>query len=187
MPHSQRRLSASLLNCLGVAERSFLKYSPLASSRRLSSSNTAHDPDAEREEGHNVNEIITAEISNGGTHITLNQANSSQSIYHASWLWSNDPKRVTLPSGQRTCTPGHWRSFYGKPKIKYANIVYCDTSSESKTLNQSKLQVPGPTPNDCCHPLSIYGYHPPWVKAIPYTNNTTDKIFKLIGLSQMIM
>lgn len=119
--------------------------------------------------------ISVADVDQNGTHVTLKyNVDSVQSTYHASWLWSNDPKRVTLPSGQRTCTPGQWQSVYGKPTIKNASIIYFDVGSNEDT-SRTNVQVPGPTPEECCHPLSIYGTHPAWVSGTTVSNAIGDK------------
>eukprot|EP00956_Cyclotella_meneghiniana_P038309 scaffold152030_cov56-Cyclotella_meneghiniana.AAC.2 len=106
-----------------------------------------------------------ADVDNSGKHVTLKYADSVRSTYHASWLWSNDPKRVTLPSGQRMCTPGQWQSVYGKPTIKNASIIYFNVGSTEDASMSPNVQVPGPTPEECCHPLSIYGTYPSWISA----------------------
>jgi hypothetical protein len=137
----------------------------------LNSLDSSSDDESSRPLRHRVD---IAEICNEGAHITLKYSND-KSTYHASWLWSNDPKRVTLPSGQRTCTPGQWWSVYGQPKIKGANIIYCDIDNEETTRSSSKLQVPGPTPTDCCHPLAIYGPHSPWIHAASFENKDEGK------------
>ena len=83
------------------------------------------------------------------------------SPFHASWLWSNDPQRVHLPSGQRKSTPGEYRS-NNRPRIASASIVYCYASNGGIVHNVEEdptehLPFPGPTMGDCCHPLATYG------------------------------
>eukprot|EP00985_Skeletonema_marinoi_P025049 scaffold17988_cov194-Skeletonema_marinoi.AAC.3 len=122
----------------------------------LSESTTSNDTD------HNNTSLIVG-ISDGGSRITLNFNDESE--FHASWLWSNDPQGVVLPSGQRTTTPAQW-IYNGRPTIHDAKIVYCDIDKEeSSKLSTERINVPGPTVNDCCHPLAIYGAHSPWVSA----------------------
>ena len=84
---------------------------------------------------------------------------------HAAWLWSNDPSRVTLPSGQRTSTPGDWASS-SRPSIASAEVLRCAVGtppSSSDCGDMDTVCVPGPTTGDCCHPLAVYGDHLPWV------------------------
>ena len=116
-------------------------------------------------------EVSVADVGKGGAHVTISYGDSKQSTYHASWLFNNDPKKVTLPSGQRTCTPGQWSSVYGKPKIEDAAIIYCDMNREAEAQSSFKVQVPGPTNKDSCHPLSIYGDHQPWITSDCFTTN----------------
>jgi hypothetical protein len=112
-------------------------------------------------------------VAENGRYVSLALGPSSQqSTYHASWLWSNDPQRVLLPSGQRTATPGHWSSVHGRPRIQDAHIIYVDIGDKSTsdgtdepTIGSEVVQVPGQTPKDCCHPLAIYGKYPPWISA----------------------
>mmetsp|Transcript_13206 Transcript_13206/g.32095 ORF Transcript_13206/g.32095 Transcript_13206/m.32095 type:complete len:581 (-) Transcript_13206:441-2183(-) len=125
---------------------------------------------------------LVIRIANDGGHVTIQfdgtnieeEERPKQSTYHASWLWSNDSRRVVLPSGQRTSTPGKWRA-NGRPSIKDARIIYCDIIGQNRAHDNSteptsgsdmsgeRLDVPGPTLEDCCHPLSIYGDYPAWV------------------------
>ena len=117
------------------------------------------------------NASLIVEIADDGSRITLNFRDESE--FHASWLWSNDPQGVVLPSGQRNTTPAQW-IYNGRPTIQDAKIVYCDIDKdESKHLSAERINVPGPTVNDCCHPLAIYGTHSPWVSAIDDENETS--------------
>mmetsp|Transcript_774 Transcript_774/g.1740 ORF Transcript_774/g.1740 Transcript_774/m.1740 type:complete len:414 (-) Transcript_774:659-1900(-) len=84
---------------------------------------------------------------------------------HAAWLWSNDPSRVTLPSGQRTSTPGDWAAS-GRPAVAGAEVILCpigEPPSSSDPGDGGTVCVPGPPPGDCCHPLAVYGEHLPWI------------------------
>jgi len=136
--------------------------------------------------------IRIARINSNGAHITIQFSTRScnentstlyqPTTYHASWLWSNDPKHVLLPSGQRTSTPGQYVANL-RPKIKEASIIYCNIDEESTlglTKNKSDnevVNVPGPTMKDCCHPLAVYGEYPAWIRAEAVTQSsstTTD-------------
>ena len=128
-------------------------------------------------EGHESDphsKVKVVRVGEDGAHVTLSYGKSSSSTYHASWLFSNDPKKVTLPSGQRTCTPGQWCSVYGKPKIGDATIIYCDVNREAEALSSFKTQIPGPTHKDSCHPLSIYGDHQPWITTDCFVTNAEN-------------
>ena len=83
-------------------------------------------------------------VANEGTHLTIQFNNkidddnhnrystvNNNATYHASWLYSNDPKHVLLPSGQRTVTPGRYVTNSRPPKIMNASIVYCNIESSS--------------------------------------------------------
>ncbi|KAL7552060.1 hypothetical protein ACHAWF_015262 [Thalassiosira exigua] len=128
---------------------------------------------------------IIVDVDRDGGRLTLRFASGSggQSTYHASWLWANDPKRVILPSGQRT------PSSRSRPRIKHARIVRCSLEKDeevgidgsgsdgrvrraegngipgSTATATERLKVPGPTSEDCCHPLAIYGKYQPWMWA----------------------
>ena len=137
--------------------------------------------------------IRIVKLDSNGTYITIqfstsccNESTSTLSqptTYHASWLWSNDPKHVLLPSGQRTSTPGQYVANL-RPKIKEASIIYCNNSSSNQestlgsTINNSDnevVNVPGPTMKGCCHPLAVYGEYPAWIRAEEVTQSpTTD-------------
>ena len=134
-------------------------------------------------------------VANEGTHLTIQFNNkidddnhnrystvNNNATYHASWLYSNDPKHVLLPSGQRTVTPGRYVTNSRPPKIMNASIVYCNIESRNDsepTLGSEgggdKLvmdKVPGPTMKDCCHPLAVYGGYPPWVSISKVAEST---------------
>ena len=89
---------------------------------------------------------------------------SSVSSYRASWLNSNDPRFVTLPSGQRRggidCDTA---PMIVNASIVLLDVVQIDTEIESTAENVNMVRVPGPTMEDCCHPLAIYGSNPPWM------------------------
>lgn len=120
----------------------------------------------------NAPEIV--DIADDGSRITLNFHDESE--FHASWLWSNDPQGVILPSGQRTNTPAQW-IHNGRPKIYDAKIVHLDIDKDSK-FSAERINVPGPTANDCCHPLAIYGTHSPWIPAtVDETETSRPYIF----------
>jgi hypothetical protein len=145
--------------------------------RHVSSwSSLQHAPDdSDGEDASSPNAIDIAAIDPYGGHITLNFG-QEQSTFHASWLRSNDPKNVMLPSGQRKFTPGQY-TICGRPKIEDATIVYCnvETDADEGRLDRVRVNVPGPTPEDCCHPLSIYGKHPPWIAAsVSPKNNSAN-------------
>jgi len=143
-----------------------------------------NEDDSNNEEG-----IRIVKLDRNGAHITIqfstrscneNTSTLSQpTTYHASWLWSNDPKHVLLPSGQRTSTPGQYVANL-HPKIKEASIIYCNIDEESTlglTINKSDnevVNVPGPTMKDCCHPLAVYGEYPAWIQAEAVTQSTSS-------------
>lgn len=120
-------------------------------------------------------------VANNGDYITIqfnkrqsdgdncnkqSSTNTSTATYHASWLWSNDPQRVLLPSGQRASTPGQWVN-HSRPKVKDATIIYCNLHHNDANDDEKDkvIRVPGPTINDCCHPLAVYGDYPAWIMA----------------------
>lgn len=112
-----------------------------------------------------LNASLIVDIADDGSRITL-KFHEDESEFHASWLWSNDPQGVVLPSGQRTTTPAQW-IYNGRPTIQDAKIIHFDIDKdEHEKLSAERINVPGPTENDCCHPLAIYGTHSPWVSAI---------------------
>lgn len=123
-------------------------------------------------------------VADDGTSIYLSfgdERELSSSTYRASWLWSNDPQGVILPSGQRKTTPAQW-IYKGRPTIDCAKIVYCDVDKvESPGMSSKRINVPGPTENDCCHPLAIYGKHSPWVSAS--VGDETSRPYLLIAWS----
>ena len=153
------------------------------------------DNSSNNEEG-----IRIAQLDSNGAHITIQFSTRScnentstlyqPTTYHASWLWSNDPKHVLLPSGQRTSTPGQYVANL-RPKIKEASIIHCNVNDNSSneestlgsTINNSDsdgevFNVPGPTMKDCCHPLAVYGEYPAWIRAEAVTQSsspTTDE------------
>mmetsp|Transcript_13282 Transcript_13282/g.28808 ORF Transcript_13282/g.28808 Transcript_13282/m.28808 type:complete len:644 (+) Transcript_13282:68-1999(+) len=190
---------------------------PSPQARSLRSSSNGYRPNYEEngklveiDDDDNAHDDIKVKVANNGAHITLqfdSDANNKESnnvddnnnkkkytsainstTYHASWLWSNDPKRVLLPSGQRTCTPGQWRA-NGRPRVQDASIIHCNMhekeefSSEENDgieinqmhnnsnvesafgseLSAERIEVPGPTFEDCCHPLAVYGKYPAWI------------------------
>ena len=142
------------------------------------------------EDSDGKSEMARVDIADDGAHITLQFAkendelqeskhqSASSSTYHASWLWSNDPRRVMLPSGQRTSTPGQWCA-QSRPRIKDAKVVYCNIEqdgdevdyneptlgSSEKSDGEQIMHVPGPTLKDSCHPLAVYGSYPAWISA----------------------
>eukprot|EP00804_Cyclotella_cryptica_P012602 CCRYP_014723-RB/>CCRYP_014723-RB protein AED:0.28 eAED:0.28 QI:98/1/1/1/0.5/0.33/3/1947/640 len=194
------------LRCIPSVHRSSNELQDLTSSigtisalgltRYVSSSNSLQDTSSDDSDGEEASSspsriVDVAEIGPHGGHVTLNYGPDDcfQSTFHASWLWSNDPKKVMLPSGQRTCTPGQWSSVYGRPKIKHAKIIYCivgsggedtDDAEPKRSLGSSivsdasKLNVPGPTTRDCSHALPVYGTYPPWVSVSSRSNGTGD-------------
>ncbi|KAL7510387.1 hypothetical protein ACHAXN_007317 [Cyclotella atomus] len=173
--HALRALQSSSLLGLTPLETTITSYSstPCRFSTSLNQFDVNSDSDEEDRFPVHHTKVNIAEIGRKGSHITLNYDHDILSTYHASWLWSNDPKKVTLPSGQRTCTPGQWRSVYDQPKIKSASIVYCgDVDNDAETSGASQIQVPGPTSKDCCHPLAIYGAQSPWVTAASFADST---------------
>ncbi|KAL7470731.1 hypothetical protein ACHAXS_010996 [Conticribra weissflogii] len=134
--------------------------------------------------------IRVVEVCEGGGSVTIqyhcndngtDQENMRISTYHASWLWSNDPQRVMLPSGQRTSTPGEWiRTSSGNPpSIFDANILYCGLEQNVENDKNHVVHVPGPTLDDSCHPLAIYGRHKSWVKATFSANKSFESDAKL--------
>ena len=85
----------------------------------------------------------TSIVSVASTHLTIQFNNkidddnhnqystvNNNATYHASWLYSNDPKHVLLPSGQRTVTPGRYVT-KSRPKIMNASIIYCNIESQN--------------------------------------------------------
>ena len=139
-------------------------------------------------------EDVIVEVANDGGHLTLqfcsDDNDDQSSTYHASWLWTNDPQRVLLPSGQRSTTPGQWVAT-SRPRIKDATIVHYNIEEEkhgnynnesmpgsseemSPAASGRRIKVPGPTLKDSCHPLAIYGNHPAWVSATPSTDDMSE-------------
>ena len=136
------------------------RLSPLSSSQPTLSKNSTSEYGGDDD---NPAQIIINEVACDGSYITLSFDGKSK--FHASWLWSNDPQGVVLPSGQRITTPAQW-IYNGRPTIHDAKIVYCDINKdESSKISSERINVPGPTVNDCCHPVAIYGNHSPWVSA----------------------
>jgi len=134
------------------------RLSPFSSAQPTLSENSTSDC-----RDHNKTALLVS-VADDGSRVTLRF--NDESDFHASWLWSNDPKGVALPSGQRATTPAQW-IHNGRPTIDDAKIVYCDINKdESSKLSSEIINVPGPTVNDCCHPLAIYGNHSPWVSAM---------------------
>ena len=87
------------------------------------------------------NAPIIVDIADDGSRITLNFNDESE--FHASWLWSNDPQAVLLPSGQRTITPAQW-IYSGRPTINDAKIVYFDVEKdESSRLSAAERKFGG--------------------------------------------
>jgi len=147
-------------------------------------------------------ETPTIRVANNGAHVTIQfrgdddgsddeesgdgSDRPAPATFHASWLWSNDPQRIHLPSGQRTSYPGQWRD-HSRPRIRDAKIIYCNiepnekagfhgvhttdryfestTSSDIFISSEKGLEVPGPTLEDSCHPLPVYGDYPAWMTA----------------------
>jgi hypothetical protein len=87
----------------------------------------------------------------------------SASSYRASWLHSNVPCFATLPSGQRRgVIDGDTAPRIVNASILLLDVVHVDTPIETAE-NKTMMRVPGPTMEDCCHPLAMYGDYPPWV------------------------
>lgn len=104
---------------------------------------------------------LQVEVSDDGNIVHINFGDGTHSSpYHASWLWSNDPKFVHQASGQRESTPGKY-CYNRQPKITSARIIYCYTNDDGIAHNiadeYKDLQFPGPTMGDSCHPLATYG------------------------------
>jgi len=109
------------------------------------------------------------------------------SLYGAPWLRSNDPRRVVLPSGQRSSSTGGRRGRAddaSPPRIVGASIELLivggaerENDDDDHDVRPGSLAVgppgakttarivPGPTPGDCCHPLAVYGGNPAWMIA----------------------
>ncbi|KAL7531789.1 hypothetical protein ACHAXR_004237 [Thalassiosira sp. AJA248-18] len=139
-----------------VSSSSFCHRSITSSSTSSFSSHAAaleNQADAYNEENEqittvNQNDVRIINVENDGKHITLqfgssshdnndydnHPSSASSTSYHASWLWSNDPRHVVLPSGQRMSTPGQWCFSNSRPRIKDARIVYCNI--EQKQTNE---------------------------------------------------
>ena len=106
----------------------------------------------------------------GMVNINFGDGTNTSAPYHASWLWSNDPKRVHVTSGQRTSTPGEYYRHKHRPKVASARIIYIyaarlDKDDDYRIIAVHNieddatelLQFPGPTMGDSCHPLATYG------------------------------
>ena len=152
--------------------------SAFSSLQHISSENSSSD-----DKDHNIN-FLDVQVADDGLRVTLNfVCDGSENFFHASWLWSNDPQGVVLPSGQRTTTPSHW-IHVGRPKINDAKIIHCDVNNGQNSKSISKhINVPGPTLNDCCHPLAIYGNHSPWVSSAIVDENESSRPYLLIAWS----
>ena len=103
--------------------------------------------------------------------------------YSASWLVSNDPRRVVLPSGQRSPSPGREGGGGGRvaapARIVGASIELLEVAGvadggggagdrdddDDPSATTTRRRVPGPTLGDCCHPLAVYGDNPAWMSA----------------------
>lgn len=160
---ARRRRHCYHNSVLGYARNRHIISSPFSSQATLA---------ADDKEGNINNKSKLLQIGDNGTHISLRfngdrDDHDVSSTYHASWLWSNDPKGVILPSGQRSTT-AQWVN-NGRPTITDAKIIYCDVDDKNEEsslpLALERIHVPGPTVNDCCHPLAIYGKHSPWILA----------------------
>jgi alpha-ketoglutarate-dependent taurine dioxygenase len=137
----------------------------------------------------NHQKVLQVDVSHDGKVVRINFGNdgttlSSSSPYHASWLWSNDPKHVHLSSGQRTSTPGQYR-YNHRPTIASAKIMYCFTSGVDSGIvvvhnveedSTEELQFPGPTMGDSCHPLATYGQfrNAAWMNSKPSNLHGTN-------------
>jgi alpha-ketoglutarate-dependent taurine dioxygenase len=70
-------------------------------------------------------------------------------IFHAPWLWSNDPTNIHASSGQRTCTSAIVSYFSDLVQIHSVEIVYVNTSDDQildKDYNPDIIQPVKPSP-----------------------------------------
>jgi alpha-ketoglutarate-dependent taurine dioxygenase len=95
--------------------------------------------------------------------ITIQFDSKDSAIFHAGWLWSNNPNYIHISSKQRQVTPGSYRG----SRIAHASII-CDVSQVSTILRcwdgvngdddyltTSKVIIPIPSPPaGYCHPIT---------------------------------
>ncbi len=151
---------------------SLLMASSSSVDREQKSREQKEEGDASNNNSNNrsINQKVLVDVSHDGKVVRINfgdgttTSSSSWSPYHASWLFSNDPKHVHLSSGQRTSTPGQYR-YNQRPTIASARIMHCYASGDDNGIvvhnveedSTEELQFPGPTMGDSCHPLATYG------------------------------
>jgi len=105
--------------------------------QRSSFSTQPNDGDLRR-----VDSSVSVNDNGSELHVTFPEG---ESVFHASWLWSNDPTFFHPSSGQRKRSPS---SFFGW-KIQSAEIA---SSIENTSTSGVIAPIPAP-PNGCLHPI----------------------------------
>jgi alpha-ketoglutarate-dependent taurine dioxygenase len=125
---------------------------------------------------------------------------TTSSVFHASWLWMNDPSFVHATSGQRT-RPSATTFYAGNFCIRHAEIIVEVVESSAadeiqqevaKIISSSnnsphgnyvqKIPIPPPAP-DCLHPIgSVYQTATSRDSETPGVNSSSHKSFYLLKI-----
>lgn len=94
----------------------------------------------------------SADIIQDGTAVTVSFP-QGESIFHAPWLWCNDPGFIHPSSGQRLHSPS---TFFGW-RVASAQVVPGDSAIDQKPIHTDATRPIPPPPPGCLHPVgSVY-------------------------------
>jgi hypothetical protein len=89
-------------------------------------------------------------VQDNGTSARIKFPSGETSVFHAPWLWSNDPNYVHPTSGQRLRTAASYRG----QGIESVQVVSTGTSThQNHNIQEALHPFPPPPPPGCLHPI----------------------------------